>query len=76
MLQGELSGADNSRPRYTYGSQDYSFVGEDRPSALKVPTRIINTNQYYLPGAKIDEALKAKINSVVDRSPTNRRLLA
>lgn len=43
---------------------------------LKIPTRLISTNQFYLPGVKIDNVLKRTIGQLVESAGIgNRRML-
>jgi len=68
MLQAKLSGPDQTAVSYTAGYDDKII--------LNIPTRIINTNQYYLPGIKIDNVLRKTLLNLVSSDETNRRVLA
>lgn len=62
----KLSGTDQEAATYLDGY----------PEPLEIPTRIINTNQYYLPGIKIDNVLRRTVESLVNNGGANRRLLS
>lgn len=61
----KLSGTDQEAINYTEGY----------PTPLEIPTRIINTNQYYLPGIKIDNVLRRTVESLVNGGSPMRRML-
>lgn len=62
----KLAGPDVKAAEYTI---DVSKAYD----ALNIPTRIINTNQYYLPGIKLDQILKGMVNDIVDGGVGLRR---
>lgn len=62
----KLSGPDQSPAEYAPGY----------PTPLDIPTRSINTNQYYLPGMKLDIVLKRSIENMINNGVTNRRMLS
>ena len=74
----KLSGLDQAAAQYVDKDGkaiDTAKVGEQ--TALDIPTRAISTNQYYLPGIKIDNVLKRAIEDLVKDSSTGlRRMLA
>ena len=48
-------------------------VGDQKP--LEIPTRVISTNQYYLPGVKIDTLIKRAVEEL-NKAAAQRRILA
>jgi len=63
----KLSGPDQRAAVYVPGYEQ---------GALEIPTRIINTSQYYLPGIKLDSVLSNYIDRLNQGSGTNRRMLS
>lgn len=61
----KLSGPDQKKAVYVAG---YG-------TPLPIPTRLISTNQYYLPGVKIDQVLKRRLTKMVQKGFANRRML-